>query len=133
MTRKSWRLPSLRTVQENVPACCINIVIMCAKGRSRLLPVAGTQLTSDPCWGALQATSVFTFSDIVKTTYTAVKINVAANGSVAVDTADKTFATSTFKSYPTKSYLVALNYGSAAMCSPLVAPGTGARLEPTDA
>jgi hypothetical protein len=80
------------------------------------------------CCFALQATNVFTFSDIVKTTYVAVKINIAADGGVTADTTDKKFATTTFKTYPIKSFLVALNYGSAATCTPLTAPGTGARL-----
>ena len=73
-----------------------------------------------------QAANVFTFSDLVKTSYTAVKINIAAGGSVTVDTTDKRFASTTFRSYPIKDYLVALNYASVATCAPLTAPGTGA-------
>ena len=74
----------------------------------------------------LQAANVFTFADIVKTTFTAVKIDIAAYGSIMLDTTDKRFAKTTFRSYPVKSYLVALNYASAATCAPLAAPGTGA-------
>ena len=61
----------------------------------------------------------------MKTVYSAVRINIAADGSVKVDTTEKRFATSTFRSYPVKSYLVALNYASTATCAPLTVPGTG--------
>lgn len=77
------------------------------------------------CAMPAQTANVFTFSDIVKTIYSAIRIVIAADGSVKVDTTDKKFATSTFRSYPVKSYLVALNYASVATCAPLTAPGTG--------
>jgi hypothetical protein len=77
------------------------------------------------CASALQAANKFTFSNIVKTTYTAVKINIAPDGSATADTTDTKFATTTLQKYSIKSFLVALNYASAATCAPLAAHGTG--------
>jgi hypothetical protein len=78
-------------------------------------------------WLQAATANVFTFADIVKTTFMAVKIEVSTDGSkVTLDTTDKRFAKTTFRSYPIKSFLVALNFASAATCAPLAAPGTGA-------
>jgi hypothetical protein len=68
---------------------------------------------------------VFTFSDVVRTSYTAVELDMASDGSVIVDTTDKKFATTTFGRHPIKGFLAAVDYASAATCAPLAAPGTG--------
>lgn len=77
----------------------------------------------------VQAANVFTVSNVVKTTYTAVKISIVPGGSVTVDTTDKRFTSTTFGTYPTslKAFVAAPNYASAVTCAPLLAAhGTGA-------
>jgi hypothetical protein len=83
----------------------------------------------------VQGANTFTFSDLATTTYSAVRLNFAASGTISIDPSDERFSRTSVRSFDKKKdgnlakYVAALAagylkgfvtaaYGTAASCSP---------------